>query len=41
MEFEGFRQGKVNQLAGLLNSEVCEETDDEKCEEMKHEDFNI
>ena len=41
MGFEGFRQDEVDQLEALLNSEVCEESDDEKYEEMKHEDINI
>ena len=41
VEFEGFRQDEVDQLEALLNSEVCEESDDEEYEEMKHEDVNI
>ena len=36
VEFEGF-----SQLEALLNSEVCEESDNEEYEEMKHEDVNI
>ena len=30
MEFEGFRQDELDQLEALLNSEVCEESDDEE-----------
>ena len=41
VEFEGFSQDEVNQLEALLNSEVCEESDNEEYEEMKHEDVNI
>ena len=41
VEFEGFRQDEVDQLEALLNSEVCEESDDEEYEEMKYEDVNI
>ena len=41
VEFEGFRQDEVDQLEALLNSEVCEESGDEKNKEMKHEDVNI
>ena len=41
VEFEGLRQDKVNQLEALLNSEVCEESDNQDYEEMKHEDVNI
>ena len=31
---EGFRQDEVDQLEALLNSEVCEESDDEEYEEI-------
>ena len=41
VDFEGFRQDKVSELEALLNSGVCEESDDEEYEEMKHEDVNI
>ena len=41
VEFEGFSQDEVKQLEALLNSEVCEESDSEEYEEMKHEDVNI
>ena len=36
VEFEGFRRDEIDQLEALLNSEVCEEY-----EEMKHEDVSI
>ena len=34
VEFEGFRQDKVDHLQALLNSEVCEESNDEEYEEI-------
>ena len=34
VEFEGFRQDKVDQLEVLLKAEVCEESDDEEYEEI-------
>ena len=40
VEFKGFRQDEVDQLEALLNSAVCEESDDEY-KEMKHEDVDI
>ena len=34
VKFEGFRQDKVDHLQALLNSEVCEESNDEEYEEI-------